>query len=226
MALLADRVRETATTTGTGTLTLLGAVAGYRTFSASVGSTYDCYYAIVGRGTGEWEVGIGRNAGGNTLTRVTVLASSNSNALVSFSAGTKDVYSTAPAHALGAYVAATVPTVSSTGIGSTGTCVLLSGCSNSDNSGTIELTFNGTGIAASGALTVTFASERSVYPNVIVMPEQGGGGGAAVWSQVAPGAQVPQVTQIATTSFQYTWQMNAAPAAGSTLRLVYWCFGT
>jgi len=96
--ILADRVRETSTTTGSGTLTLAGAVTGYQTFSSAIGNANTCYYAISNPGIAEWEVGIGTyTTSGNTLARTTVLKSSNSNAAVVFSAGTKDVFVTYPA---------------------------------------------------------------------------------------------------------------------------------
>jgi hypothetical protein len=94
---LADRVKETTTTTGTGTVTLLGASTGFQSFAA-VGNGNVTYYTIAGQGTSEWEVGIGTyTSSGTTLSRTTVLASSNSGSLVSFSAGTKDVFVTYPA---------------------------------------------------------------------------------------------------------------------------------
>lgn len=94
---LADRVKETTTTTGTGSVTLLGASTGYQSF-AVVGNTNTTYYTIAGQGTAEWEVGIGTySTTGPTLARTTVLASSNSGSLVNFSAGTKDVFVTQPA---------------------------------------------------------------------------------------------------------------------------------
>lgn len=92
-----DRVKETTTTTGTGTVTLLGAATGYQSFSA-IGNANDTYYCIAGQGTSEWEVGIGTYTSvGTTLSRTTVLASSNSGNLVTFSAGTKDVFVVYPA---------------------------------------------------------------------------------------------------------------------------------
>ena len=94
---LADRVRETTTTTGTGSVTLAGAVTGFQTF-AVIGNGNQTYYTIAGQGTSEWEVGIGTyTSAGTTLARNTVLASSNAGALVNFSAGTKDVFVTYPA---------------------------------------------------------------------------------------------------------------------------------
>ena len=94
---LADRVRETTTTTGTGTVTLGGAATGFQTFSA-IGNGNSTYYTIAGQGTNEWEVGIGTyTSSGTTLSRDTVLSSSNSGSLVNFSSGTKDVFVTQPA---------------------------------------------------------------------------------------------------------------------------------
>lgn len=94
----ASRVFETSTTTGTGALTLAGtAPTGFRPFSAVMTSPSDtCIYLIQGvdgsgNPTAEWEVGLGTYSAANTLTRTTVLESSNANAAVSFSAGTKQV---------------------------------------------------------------------------------------------------------------------------------------
>ena len=93
---LADRVRETTSTVGTGTVVLDGATTGYQSFSV-VGNGNTTYYCIAGQGTAEWEVGVGTyTASGTTLARTTVLASSNNNNLVNFSAGTKDVFVTYP----------------------------------------------------------------------------------------------------------------------------------
>ena len=93
---LADRVRETTAVAGTGTATLLGAVTGYQAFTV-IGDANTTYYTISGQGTTEWEVGIGTyTLSGTTLARTTVLSSSNAGSLVSFSAGTKDVFVTQP----------------------------------------------------------------------------------------------------------------------------------
>lgn len=94
---LLDRVRETTTTTGTGTITLAGAVTGYVAFSTL--GTVDTYYVIAGQGTSEWELGIG-GVSGSSLTRSAanvIAGSSGAGTLVSFSAGTKDVYACMPA---------------------------------------------------------------------------------------------------------------------------------
>ena len=92
-----DRVKETTSTTGTGTVTLSGASAGFQSFSV-IGDGNTTYYAIVNSSAGEWEVGIGTyTASGTTLSRDTVLESSNSGSLVDFAAGNKDVFVTYPA---------------------------------------------------------------------------------------------------------------------------------
>ena len=96
MALIVkDRVQETSTTTGTGTLTLAGAVAGFQSFSV-IGNANTTYYAIVMDSS--FEIGIGTyTLSGTTLSRTTVLESSNAGSLVNFSAGTKSVFCTYPA---------------------------------------------------------------------------------------------------------------------------------
>lgn len=92
----ADRVKETTTTTGVGALTLGGAPTGFRTFASQMVAADTCFYAI--DGGAEWEVGIGTF--NTTLTRTTVLASSNANAAVNLSAGTKTVFINIPASKL------------------------------------------------------------------------------------------------------------------------------
>jgi hypothetical protein len=123
---IADRVKETTTTTGTGTVTLLGASTGYQSFAA-VGNGNTTYYTIAGQTSSEWEVGIGTyTSSGTTLSRTTVLASSNSGSLVNFSAGTKDVFVTYPAEK----------------------------SVNQDASGNVAITYNTAGSGAIGSLNV------------------------------------------------------------------------
>jgi hypothetical protein len=90
--IIADRVRETTTTTGTGNIALAGAATGYRAFSSVCANNDTVAYTIAGQSGSEWETGLGTWQTGNTLVRTTVIASSNANAAVSFSAGTKDVF--------------------------------------------------------------------------------------------------------------------------------------
>ena len=95
---IADRVRETTTTTGTGAITLAGAVANFETFTANLSNSDTTYYSIVDNTNGAFEVGLGTfTASGTTLARTTIIASSNSNSAVDFGAGTKDVFITIPA---------------------------------------------------------------------------------------------------------------------------------
>ena len=96
---IADRVRETTTTTGTGTINLGGAVTNFETFAANLSNSDTTYYAIVDNTNGDFEVGLGTFATGspNTLARTTPISSSNSNSAVNFGAGTKDVFITTPA---------------------------------------------------------------------------------------------------------------------------------
>lgn len=95
---LADRVKETTTTTGTGTVTLLGAATGFQSF-AVIGDANTTYYTIAGKTGNEWEVGIGTyTLSGTTLSRDTVLSNSAGTqpTALTFSAGTKDVFVTYP----------------------------------------------------------------------------------------------------------------------------------
>jgi hypothetical protein len=94
---LKDRVRESTTTSGTGTLTLDGAVGGFQGFSV-IGNGNTTYYAIVDVTTGAWEVGVGTyTSSGPTLSRDTVLESSSGGTLVAFTSNIKDVFCTYPA---------------------------------------------------------------------------------------------------------------------------------
>ena len=96
---IADRVKETTTTTGTGTLSLGGAVSQFQTFVAGIGNGNETYYSIEDPTGTDWEVGIGTvtDAATDTLSRDTVISSSNGGSLVNFGAGEKVVFSTQPA---------------------------------------------------------------------------------------------------------------------------------
>jgi hypothetical protein len=93
-----DRVKETSTTTGTGTFDLAGAVSGFESFVAGIGNSNTTYYSIVNE-NGEFEVGLGTitDAATDTLSRDTIISSSNSDSAVDFGAGTKNVFCTLPA---------------------------------------------------------------------------------------------------------------------------------
>ena len=95
-----DRVRETSTTSGTGTLNLAGAVTGFRTFVDGIGNSNTTYYAIFEEGTNLFEIGIGTvtDATPDTLSRDTVLSNSSGNtSKITFSGGTLSVFCTMPA---------------------------------------------------------------------------------------------------------------------------------
>ena len=93
-----DRVQETTTTTGTGTVTLAGAVTGYQTFTSVCTDGQTVHYTI-DDGAGNWEVGRGTfTHSGTTLSRDVVHSSSNAGALVNFAAGTKNVWLDQPAN--------------------------------------------------------------------------------------------------------------------------------
>ena len=155
-----DRVQETSTTTGTGTFTLNGAVIGFKSFSV-VGNGNTTYYAITTSGS-EFEVGIGTyTSSGTTLSRDTVLSSSNSNNLVNFSAGSKNVFVTYPAERSiyldsAASSAVIGQSNTDTSITTSGTADITISTNSGTNSGTvkifdgvngnIEITPNGSGV--------------------------------------------------------------------------------
>lgn len=94
---LQDRVLETASSPGTGTVTLLGASLGYQSFDDALTSGNTTYYTIADLGGANWEVGIGTFTSPDQLTRDTILASSNAGSAVNFSSGTQNVFITYPA---------------------------------------------------------------------------------------------------------------------------------
>ena len=96
--LLRDRVKETTTTTGTNPIVLDGAVNGFQSFGSVLSDLDTTYYAISHRNANEWEVGLGTySSGAGTITRTTILESSNAGSAVSFTSGTKDIFITLPA---------------------------------------------------------------------------------------------------------------------------------
>jgi len=94
---IADRVRETSTTTGTGNFTLAGAVDRFRTFDSVLDTGDTTYYTIADQSGVGWEVGIATFTSPSTLARTTILSSSNGGSAVDFGAGSKDVFITLPA---------------------------------------------------------------------------------------------------------------------------------
>ena len=94
-----DRVKETTTSTGTGTINLAGAETGFETFVAGIGNSNTTYYCIQAQGGSAFEIGVGTvtDASPDTLSRTAIISSSNSDSAVDFGAGTKDVFCTLPA---------------------------------------------------------------------------------------------------------------------------------
>ena len=154
---LADRVRETTQTTGTGTITLDGAVQGFQSFSV-IGNNNTTYYTI-NRGA-EWEVGIGTYYGA-TLSRDTVLDSSNSKSKVNFSAGSKDVFVTLPSEKLVITVAGRTGDVvlTNTDISGLGTISTQNANAVAITGGSVNSTTIGSTTPSSGAFT--FASTNN-----------------------------------------------------------------
>jgi len=181
---LKDRVLESSTSTGTGSFTLTGAQTGYQGFDV-IGNGNTTYYTIQGKDvngnlTGEWEVGVGTWSTGNTLSRDTVLESSNANAKVVFSAGNKDVFcdlpaeKVAPTDTLGtmAYqnansVSVTGGTIDNASVGattpSTGAFTYLS--TSSSTSTTPTLSFNASNSGFASGATVPSSYLQTVLQN-------------------------------------------------------------
>ena len=159
---LADRVKETSNTTGTGTFVLAGPSTGFQSF-AVIGDSNTTYYTIQNPGTNEWEVGVGTYYSANTsIVRTTVFSSSNANSVVSFSSGVKDVFVTYPSeNAVTTLIANTFTNnqVISVNSASTALVVTQAGAGNALSvSGTTVLSGN---VTVSGGANITGASTIS-----------------------------------------------------------------
>ena len=158
-----DRVKETSTTTGTGTFSLAGAATGFETFVAGIADGNTTYYAIFLQGEYEWEVGLGTvtDAATDTLARTTVITSSNSDSAVNFSAGTKDVFCTLPAskavylNASGAAVGALSNVVEDTTPQLGGDLDVNGNAIVSASDGNIAINADGTGVVTMTANSIT-----------------------------------------------------------------------
>src|SRR6056300_654453 len=151
-----DRVRETSTTTGTGTFTLAGAQTGFETFSTAIGNTNTTYYSIVNE-NGEFEVGLG-TVGAGTLSRDTIISSSNSDAAVNFSAGTKNVFCTLPASkAVILDSSGNIVANNGSNLTNLNATNISSGTLSSDRLPTVPTTKGGTGLTAIGTANQVLA---------------------------------------------------------------------
>jgi hypothetical protein len=92
-----DRVKVNATTSGTGAFTLGATQTGFESFGAGIGNNNTTYYCIFNQGTNEFEIGLGTLNSTTNLQRTTIISSSNSDNVVDFQSGTKDVFCTLPA---------------------------------------------------------------------------------------------------------------------------------
>jgi len=169
---ISDRVKETTTTTGTGTYTLGGAVAGFETFTANLSNSDTTYYCCTD-GT-DFEVGLGTfTSSGTTLARTTVISSSNSNNAVSWSSGTRTLFCTLPATKTIVLDASGNASVGGT-VTATGTSVFtnLDISGDVDIDGTLEadaITVNGTALnTVIAGVTVTNATNATNSSHVLV----------------------------------------------------------
>ena len=181
----ADRVKETSNTAGTGTLTLAGASFGYQSF-AVIGNGNNTYYAIYDNTAGTWEVGIGTyTAAGTTLSRDTILASSNAGAAVPFGATTKEVFVTYPSERAVYKDAANVYTVQSAFNAITATSIALT-------SGTVSATPSAGTDLVNKAYVDTVAAQGIVYhdPVYVESPSTAGNLNALYNQPGGPGVGV------------------------------------
>ena len=205
---LADRVKETTTTAGTGTITLDGAATGFQSF-AVIGDTNTTYYAIVAQTGTEWEVGIGTyTASGTTLARTTVLSNSAGTqpTALTFSAGLKDVFVTYPSeksvnlNSSGNLV--TDGTISSTAAGSAADGagqVYLNGLTNN------RIEWNTEGIGTPAFTTRSAGTKLLLYPAISGSEVDYATGidAATMWSSVP----------VASSSFYFKWYGGETLAA-------------
>jgi len=213
---LKDRVKETSTTTGTGTLTLGGASTGFQSFSV-VGNGNTTYYAIVDLSAGTWEVGLGTyTASGTTLSRDTVLESSNGGSAVNFGAGAKEVFVTYPAEkasTLDDVQTLTNKTIS--GANNTITNVSLT----SGVTGTLPVSNGGTGLTSLGAGVATFLGTPT-SANLAAAVTNETGSGALVFATsptlVTPALGTPSSGNLANCTFPTLNQNTTGTAANVT----------
>src|SRR6056300_1402334 len=154
-----DRVKETSTTTGTGTFNLAGAVSGFESFVAGIGNSNTTYYAIVNE-NGEFEVGLGTvtDAATDTLSRDTIISSSNSDSAVNFGAGTKNVFCTLPASkAVILDSSGNIVANNGSNLTALNASNVASGTLSSDRLPTVPTTKGGTGLTAIGTANQVLA---------------------------------------------------------------------
>lgn len=144
-----DRIKESTTTTGTGSITLAGAVTGFRSFASVMATNDTCYYTIVHSIAGTWEIGLGTLTSATVLARTTIYASTNSGAAVNFASGSKEVFLTLAADRTPIITSSGLNIPSSTSYQINGTNVL-------------SATSLGSGVVSSSLTTVGILSSLSV----------------------------------------------------------------
>lgn len=241
---LVDRTAETSTTTGTGPLTLAGATSNHVSFNAAVGVGNTTYYAIVSRSpVTEWEVGLGTLTGATTLARTTPYLTWNGTTLcstacsaLSLSAGTKDVFVTIPAAAIGApvpfanltgsAVCAQLPALTGHVTTSAGGCATTIGAGVVSNAmlansavtvtGTANrVTVSGSPVALGGTLTLSGPQDLATT-STPQFSALGIGGAAALSGNLHLGTDAGQITKTATAINSVLPLFKLSPSAGST----------
>jgi hypothetical protein len=215
-----DRVQETTTTTGTGTITLAGAVTGFQSFSV-IGNANTTYYTIAAGS--QWEVGIGTyTASGTTLSRDTVLESSNAGSLVDFSAGTKSVFVTYPAEK-SLYLDASNNAI---GLGTVATTTTLTNATGlpltTGVTGTLPVTNGGTGVAtlttAYGVLaagtTATGALQNIGTGTAAQVLTSNGAGALPTFQNASSGVTITNDTTTATSLYPTFTSATSGSVAG------------
>ena len=226
---LNDRVKESTTTTGTGTISLGGALTNFESFVSAIGDGNTTYYAIVNRSSAEFEIGLGTitDADPDTLARNTIISSSNSDSAVNFSAGTKDVFCTLPASKAVfedgsnnvAFNGAITGVTNLTASGEIDAATLdISG--NADIDGTLEadaITLNGTALSSTFASLSgdnTFTGDISVGDDLTVL-----GGVIEFKSNSGSPASLKMYCESSNAHFQTLQPQPHSASAANTLRL-------
>ena len=213
---LADRVYETSTTVGTGTLTLAGALNSYQTFSAAIGNGNTCYYALAAVGGTDWEVGIG-TVGAGTLARTTILSSSNSNLVVNLPIGTVNVFVTYPSERSVNLDASGNATALGTPVAFAGTNI--TGTAASLTAGTVTDGVYTTGSYSNPAWITALANSKITGLGSAALLTAGAAGGVATLDGggTVPTSQLPAAV-LGAIKYQGTWNATTnVPALTSSV---------